>query len=112
MRRFREHATSIKAFPALFSADRNRTNCNPGEAVFLLYLLISDDGVLRERDLDSAQILTQGNLHQNGGGRGLAVAHMEVLGSGASNVLSSYVSGHNRNTTIALFSNVAGILGF
>jgi len=67
MRRFREHAVSIKAFPALLSAVRNGTNCNPGEAVFLLYLLISDDGVLYERNLDSAKELMQPYGQQSGG---------------------------------------------
>ncbi len=43
IRKFRKHAAAIKAFPALFSADRNGTNCNPGEAVFLISLLISGD---------------------------------------------------------------------
>jgi len=54
IRRFREHAAAIKAFPALFSADRNGMNCSPGEAVFLLYLLISNNGVFYEKNLDVA----------------------------------------------------------
>jgi len=55
LRRFREHAVSIKAFPALFTAGRNGTNCNPGEAFFLLYLLISNDGALYEKNLDTVR---------------------------------------------------------
>ena len=111
MRRFREHAATIKAFPALLSADRNGSNCNPGEAVFLLHLLISDDGKLYDRNLDTAQERMQPYNWQSGGGSGLAVAHMEELGSNASGFLSSY-STHNRNATIALFNSLAGILGF
>jgi hypothetical protein len=102
---------SIKAFPALLSADRNGTNCNPGEAVFLLYLLISDDGVLYERNLDSAQALTQMDFQRNGGERSFGVAHM-ISDLSANEFLSSYSSRHNRKATIALFNNLAGILSF
>ena len=116
MRRFREHAVSIKAFPALLSADRNGTNCNPGEAVFLLYLLISENGILHEGNLDSAQALIQMNSQ---GIEGYGVARMEGLGlsakkpdSSASGLLSSYPSNHSRNATIVLFNHVAGMLGF
>jgi len=112
MRRFREHAGSIKAFPALFSADRNGTNCNPGEAVFLLYLLVSNDGKLSKQLLDSAVALTQLDSQRNGGGRSFGVAHTEVLGSSASELLSSYSSHHNPNAAIALFNNLAATLGF
>lgn len=112
MRRFREYAVSIKAFPALFTADRNGTNCNPGEAVFLLYLLITNDGTLPKQYLYSAQILTQLDDQRNEGGRSFGVARVEILGSSASRLLSSYSSHHNRNATIGLFNNLAGILGF
>ena len=110
--RFRKHAASTKAFPALLSADRNGTNCNPGEAVFLLYLLISKDGSLHEGYLDGAQAMMQMDVQRNGGGRSFGVAHMEVLGSSAGGIFSSYSSHHNRNATITLLNNLAGILGF
>lgn len=111
MRRFREHAATIKAFPALFS-ERNETSCNPGEAVFLLYLLISDNGVLHERNLDSALTLIEPDSQRNEGGRSFGVASIEGLGSSASEALSSYSSHHNRNATYALFNNLARALGF
>ncbi len=113
---FREHAASIKAFPALFSANRNGARCNPGEAVFLLYLLISDNGILHEGNLDSAQALMAMNSQRI---EGYGVAYMEGLGLGAkgsdssaSGLLSLYPSHHNRNATIALFNHVADMLGF
>jgi hypothetical protein len=113
--RFREHAASIKIFPALFSADRNGTNCNPGEAVFLLYLLISDDGVLHEKNLDSEQILINQLMNQEGKqareGSGFGVFSIEETPA-ASRLLSLYVSGHNHNTVTALFNHAAVILGF
>jgi hypothetical protein len=107
--RFREHAATIKAFPALFSADRNGTNCNPGEAVFLLSLLISEDGVLHEKNLDTSQALSQPYNKQSRGGFG--VFGIEIAPD-SQRLLSSYISGHKRNETIALFNNLAGTLSF
>jgi len=109
MRRFREHAVAIKAFPALYTADRNGTNCNPGEAIFLLYLLISDDGVLYEGNLDSNQILATSDFQQDGN-RGSFAGGIEPVGSSASRLLFSYSLRHNRNATIALFNNLTATL--
>jgi hypothetical protein len=111
MRRFREHAAAIKAFPELFSGDRNGTNCNPGEAVFLFSLLMSDDGVLYEKSLDSAQALTHMNFKQNGGGPSFGVVSIESMGSITSRLLSSYSSRHNQNATIALLNHMTDALG-
>jgi hypothetical protein len=110
VRNYREHAESIKAFPALFSAGRNGNNCNPGEAVFLLYLLMSDGGVLHESNLDSAQIQTRRDFEKNMG-RGSVAGGIVPIGSSASCFLSSYSLHHNRNATIALFNNLAATLG-
>jgi hypothetical protein len=114
LRRFREHAAAIKAFPALFSADRNGGNCNPGEAVFLLSLLISDNGTLYERNLDSEQALMQLGEQQNGEGRsfGVAVGRIAEVNSTARGLFLSYSSHHNRNATIAVFNKLAGALAF
>lgn len=109
---FREHAASIKAFPALFSVDRNGSNCDSGEAVFLLSLLISDNGMLYKGNLDSAVALMQWNGHRNGGGASFGVATSENLGASAVGLLSSYSSHHKRNSTVALFNNIADSLGF
>lgn len=118
MRRFREHGASIKAFPALLSADRNGTNCNPGEAVFLLHLLMSDDGVLYDRNLDSAQALMQMDSQRNRGGQdhgitgmGHGVAHIGAVQT-AQWLLSSYSRNHDLSATNALFNNLADTLGF
>jgi hypothetical protein len=111
MHSFSEYAAAIKAFPALFSADRNGTNCNPGEAVFLLSLLISEDGVLHEKNLDSAQMLMHSDFQQNGNGGStdrvvVAVAGVEALPA-AQWHLSSYCTHHNRHDTKKLFNDVA-----
>jgi hypothetical protein len=113
IRRFREHAVSIEAFPALFSAGRNGTNCNPGEAIFLLYLLFSDNGVLYEKSLDTAQSLMQPYNPQGswrGGMVGRMVSAPEV--PDAQRLLSSYQSDHSNRATTALFNNLATTLGF
>jgi hypothetical protein len=112
MRSFREHAVAIKAFPALFSAGRNGTNCNPGEAVFLLYLLMSNNGVLYERSLDTAQEMMQSynQLSRGGGMVGRMVSVPEV--PDAQRLLTLYVLNHNRQTTALLFNNLTGTLGF
>lgn len=114
LRRFREHAAAIKAFPSLFSADRNGANCNPGEAVFLLSLLISDNGILYERNLDSDLALMQMGEQQNGEGRsfGVSVSGIKGMDSGAKSPLLAYSSHHNRNATIAVFNRLAGTLAF
>ena len=109
---FREHAASIKAFPALFTADRNGTNCNPGEAVFLLSLLLSNNGVLYEGNLDSAKAQIHWDDQRNRSKNGVAVFHMEVSGSSASVLLSSYLSHSNRNANFSMFNNMVALLGF
>lgn len=68
LHKFREHAASIKAFPALFSADRNGRNCDPGEAIFLLDQLISGNGTLLEGNLDSAMALMHRAVRETGAG--------------------------------------------
>jgi hypothetical protein len=111
LRRFREHAAAIKAFPALFSADRNGTNCNPGEAVFLLGLLISDDGVLHEGNLDSDPELMQPRERRNEGRMSFAVGSI-ISAPDSQRLLSSYPADHNRRAAIALFNHVADIFDF
>jgi hypothetical protein len=110
MRSFREHANSIKAFPELFSAGRNGNNCNPGEAVFLLSLLLVDDGILYEKNLDSAQTLISANFQQTRGGS--SFAHVGSVGSIATRLLSGYTSMHKRDAITLLFNHIADGMGF
>lgn len=107
---FREHAASIKAFPALLTENRNGTSCNPGEAVFLLSLLISDDGVLYNGDAATAQELMRPQGQQGGAGGGSAF-RIES-GPDSWRLLSSFPSDHSRAATIALFDHMADTLGF
>jgi len=111
LRRFREHAAAIKAFPALFSEDRNGTNCNPGEAVFLLGLLILGDGVLHEGNLDS-DLERMHPMEQRNEGRMSFAGVSTDSGPESKRLLSSYPANHNRRAAIALFNHVADIFDF
>jgi len=108
---FREHAAAIKGFPALFSADRNGTNCNPGEAVFLLSLLISDNGVLYEGNLDMDLELMHPREQRNEGQMSGGVVSIDS-GPDSKRLLSSYPEDHGRRAAIRLFDHVADIFGF
>jgi hypothetical protein len=86
---------------SLISLDRNGNNCYPGEAVFLLFLAItntppSDDrlpvGVKPE---DLPRII--GTMRPSGD---------------AHSLLSAYVSKHSHKDTNMLFNNMAQVLGF
>jgi hypothetical protein len=114
IRKFREHAAAIKAFPALFSADRNGANCNPGEAVFLISLLISGEGTLLEGNLDSEQaFMHMAERHNQAGGvAGFAVGRIESINGTARDLILSYTSRHFRFTTKAVFNKLAETLRF
>ena len=108
---FREHAAAIKAFPALFSADRNGMNCNPSEAVFLLGLLISDNGVLHEGNLDMELELMQPKDQRSEGRIGILTSSI-MRSPDSHRLVSSYPKDHGRRAATKLFNHAADILGF
>ena len=110
IRRFRDRSASVPSLSALFSADRNGTNCNPGEAVLLLYLLIYNDGGISEHILDQFAPSRQ----EGEGGEGFSVfsGSIDTLNQGARGFLTDYASKHRRHDTAKLFNNVAHTLGF
>lgn len=110
MASFRRHAASIKAFSGLYTEDRNGPNCNPGEAVFLIYLLISGNGALHEGNLDAALAHTHSEGQQPR--RSYGVVALEGAGSNAEELLSAYASHHERNATLAIFNQLATSLSF
>ena len=110
VQRFREHATSIKAFPALLTSGRNGRDCNPGEAVFLFYLLLSGNGNLFEQDLDRSQRLAEINSQDRE--PGFLIGGMEPVGSRADRLLSAYISRRGQNTAMVIFNKLATTLGF
>jgi hypothetical protein len=111
VQKFREHAAAIKAFPALFSADRNGTNCNPAEAVFILGLLMMDNGVLYERNLDMDLALMHPEAERGEGWMSFGVVST-VRAPDSRQLILSYPADHGRRAGISLFNHVADTLGF
>lgn len=111
VQKFREHAAAIRAFPALFSADRNGTNCQPGEAVFLLGLLIMDNGVLFEGNLDMDVELMHPDAERNERQMSFAVVS-NVREPDSKRLVLSYPTDHGRRAGRALFNRAADSLGF
>jgi len=106
---FRSHAASIKALPALLTADRNGPNCFPGEAVYLLSLLLSNNGKLLESYLDQVQALDRsGSSPQNAAN----FSHLVQIQQTAEMFLSQYSSRHHQNATAKLFDGAVRPLGF
>lgn len=130
MRAFRQQSINVPSLPALFSASRNGTDCNPGEAVFLLYTLIVYNGVppkdlfiqvKRLRDLYAGtphpvlRLLPPVEGHLGDGGFGATL--VETVGppspvEDAAGLLSSYAYKHNHQATSKLFDRVAQAFGF
>jgi len=109
--RFREHAAANKDFPALLSAGRDGTNCNPGEAVFLIYLLMLRDGKLSVLDPYYEQSMASGKFQQDAHG-GAASGGLVSMGASSSTLLSSYSSDHSQKETTLLLERLASALGF
>jgi hypothetical protein len=109
VQKFREHAATIKGFPALFSADRNRTNCSPGEAVFILGLLIMNNGVLREDKLDMDLAMMHPEKQREVGSW---MSFSVVRARDSQRMVSSYPAAHGKHAGIALFNHLADTIGF
>jgi hypothetical protein len=131
LHKFRAHASALPLFPALFTANNNGTNCYPGEAVFLLYLLISNNGQLSENLVDNfAQLQRSDGMASEPGGisRVMASNYTELVpmaptgansrifsqlkNADANWLLLSYASQHHRHATIKVFNDVTKTLGF
>jgi hypothetical protein len=110
LRGFRARSATVLSLSALFTANRNGTNCDPGEAVLLLFLLIENDGGLSEHLFDEYEPPQAGGREKRssvlvfGGG--------ESLNMHAKGMLSEYSSKHRRHTTIKLLNRAAQTLGF
>jgi hypothetical protein len=107
---FRQRSTSIQSLSPLFSAGRNGGNCNPAEAVMLLYLLIYNDGRLSGHMLDSfdgqrsASVPTQPASELTGGS--------VTPNQRARELLALYSVKHDRRAIIKSFNHAVQILGF
>ena len=136
MRAFRQSSVDVPSLPALFSASRNGTYCNPGEAVFLLYTLIVYNGALPKDLLKEVRRLRDryaptphpvltllpnvelDSSTQNPGAASMSVITVEPpVGchappiKDAEGLLSRY-SGKHRRGTIKLINRAAEAFGF
>jgi hypothetical protein len=111
---FRAHAAELSILPSLLTADRNGTSCNPGEAVYLVSLLIGGNGKLSLHQLD---LIVQfrhawGEVKQGRGSASQILTYTPgVQLQGAAAVILSY-SRHHRRDTSKLFNGFARTLGF
>ncbi len=110
VRQFRASSIAVQAFPALLSANRNGTNCNPAEAVYLLHLLLWNDGILSERLMNDLAGFKQISEQKNG--FSVMSAGTVPLHQSAGVLLSDYSLNHNRRATIKLFNGMAQTFGF
>jgi len=110
IRELRIHGAAMPSYSALFSANRNGANCNPGEALFLLYLLLAYNGKLSRRILDNSQELrrTEGTAS----GFSFPSLSNSLSISEANRLLTYYSSHHNRRATIKLFNAATQSLGY
>lgn len=107
IRRVREASVSVPSSAPLFSAAKNGTNCYPGESVFLLWILIFNDGQI------STSLLKEFEPYaQNGKSFSVFSGHTVNLSQSANMLLSEYASKHGRHATMKLFNSAAQTLGF
>jgi len=115
VREFRSHVADVRAFPALLSVDRNEVKCKPGEAVYLLYLLIESDGKLSNSYLDQKIELKQELTSHPAAGssppRRTATIITGPFPPNASTTLSAYCQQHGRHATVKLYDQFFKSLG-
>jgi hypothetical protein len=103
VRRMRVGQLAVSPVPALITVNRNEGMCNPGEAVYLLYLLILNNGTL-------ASSLPEGM-------KASELPRMRISSRPANlgnswHLLSKYLSRCSQTDTVRTFNNVAQTLGF
>lgn len=105
IRQFRARSATAPNLSALFSAGRNGTNCNPGEAVLLLDLLITNNGHL---------IVTSSDFGNAPASQQASKLTERTVGpdQDSSELLAAYSSKHSRHDVRKLFDHVAQTLGF
>lgn len=101
--------TFDKPSDALITMGRNGTNCNPGEAMYLLLSLFWNNGGPRV-DLGK----TPGNAQPSGSHTGRWATSRKISRSdvSAGRYLQSYAAAHHPGDTAALFNRVAKTMGF
>jgi hypothetical protein len=111
---YRVHAAELKILPALLTEDRNGANCNPGEAVYLISLLMGGNGKLDPAGLDGLVQLRR-SMDAVAQGRGFATNSISTVAAielqGAYRSLYDYYRHHHHNVS-PLFNRFATTLGF
>jgi hypothetical protein len=102
IQRFRASAAEGQALPALFTANHNGRNCNPGEATYLLVLLLETNGTLEG--------LSRGLLPPPPSNT-QAVLTTSVTMANADVLLYMNSLRSSRHDTIKLFDHASQILG-
>ncbi len=106
IREFRAHSATAPGLSALFSAGRNGTNCNPGEAVLLLYMLLINNGHLIATSSDF------GNAPANQQQSSELVERIVGPDQDSSLRLAAYSMEHSHHEVRKLFDHVAQTLNF
>jgi len=104
LHKFRVHAVTVGALSAVLTADRNGTNCYPGEAVYLLSVLLISDGTIPEHYLEGVAALSQ--RAERGDGYATAVESAGPLIETVS-FLVAYSTNHPPRETAKLFNHLA-----
>jgi hypothetical protein len=105
---FRQHALAVPALPALISTSRNGENCLPGEAIYLLRLLLLNDGRIPGGFLEG--MATYLRAPEQGRSYALPASRSELSGV-PDFLLWQYSSAHSDRQTAKLFNHLAKDLG-
>jgi hypothetical protein len=101
VQKFRAGPLAKSPVSALITADRNGVDCNPGEAVFLMWLLLANNGKgTRFPDGWKPEDLPR-----------MAISIHPPTEPNAWRLLSTYYSQHSRIDTVKLFEDAAQTLG-
>lgn len=106
LHRFRASSLAITSAPAVISFDRNGDNCNPSEAVFLLFLLLNNNGGLSDLLLTGARHPAPENSWTS------AANEISPAKQTAARMLSLYSAENSPQKTIRIFNRVGRTLGF
>jgi len=100
--RFRVGPLAASPVPALITVDRNGSNCNPGEAVFLMLMLVTNNGSFDDR--------LPAGIKPEDLPRYVGIEHPPAEPD-ARRILTIYLSQHSRIDAVELFSAMAKTLG-
>lgn len=104
LHKFRVHAAVVGALSGVLTEDRNGANCYPGEAVYLLWVLLATDGTIPEHYLEGVEALS-GQV--GWGDKSASVVQSSELKMKAASFLIAYSVNHPRRETTKLFNRLA-----